>query len=133
MGKLDKLKPSGGWGSKRGQTLNIFDYSFHLLDNINIWQPWQFFLFHTIIIKSVAVIIFSEGSESLTFWMVSLVLVSFVSSNVLVATEYNVLIRNYSPNYRGKDLVFTKERKKKTQQKAIKSEEQPSISQIAVP
>lgn len=43
--------------------------------------------------------------------MVLLVLVSFVSSNILVAKEYNVLIRNYSPNYRDKDLVFSKERK----------------------
>jgi len=33
-------------------------------------------------------------------------LVPFVSSNVLVAKEYNVLIRNYTPNYSGKDLVF---------------------------
>lgn len=37
--------------------------------------------------------------------MVSLALVSFVSRNVLVAMEYNVLIRNSSPNYSAKDLV----------------------------
>lgn len=68
--------------------------------------------------------------------MVLLVLVSFVSSNILVAKEYNVLIRNYSPNYRDKDPVFSKERKnnkKNPNQNAIKNEQQPSISQIAVP
>lgn len=53
--------------------------------------------------KTVTVITSNKYSESPFFWMVTLLLVSFLSNWVLVAKEYNALIRNYS----GKDLVFT--------------------------
>lgn len=67
--------------------------------------------------KTVTLIISNEYSESPFFWMVTLLLVSFVSSYVLVAKEYNALIRNYTANYSGKDLVFTNITYKRTLRK----------------